>query len=491
LGLAGFFAYQAYDAELQRADDKRAHQEQLRFEQRRSALDKTLLAAMSGNFGGAEQALGEAELLGLSTGEVRMLRGQLALYRGDTRAALDHLEQAVKLLPSSVAARALLGEAYDDAGDFERFEETYEEVARLEPVMPQDYLFKGQLEAKAEPIRALATLDEAIRQHDSPIARLIRTEARTLLAMDSGSPADAERAVRDAETAREMLPPGDPLALAKCVGAYLVAAGAYEESGMQHQRRTELERAKTLWELARRDMNSLAQFPEVVPAKQARVLYFSLTGDDLSRLAESRRLTDNPTGVVMSLYRIGGRENLAEALQVLEASPYKNSAANRFVRVCIMAELDGKDTTRARLVYDEIAKTQPRSVLDLYPQLALRLIGDNAAAIGASRQLREHAKLLPRDRREWYRTLLDYNCDMLTAEELLSASGPSRFNQCEAHFFIGMTCLGDGQREKAQRHFQASLATRVYQFFDYMMSGAIVGRLKTDPAWPPWVPLKK
>jgi serine/threonine protein kinase len=491
LGLAGFFAYRAYRIERQRAADERAYQEQLRAQQRDKALDKTMLAAMSGNFPLAETALGEAELLGLSTGEVRMLRGQLALHRGDTRAALEHLEQAVKLLPGSVAARALLGEAYDDSSDFERFEETYEEVARLEPITPQDYLFKGQLEAHAEPTRALATLDEAIRRHDSPIARLVRTEARTLLTLDTGSPEDADRAVRDAQTAREMLPAGDPLALARCVGAYVAAAVAYEDSGTQHKRPAELERAKTFWELAGRDVETLARFPDVGPAKQARLMYFSVIGDQKARLTESRRITDNPTALVVSLYILGGRENLTEALGVLESSPFKDSASNRFLRVGIVAELDGKDTMRARALYDELAKTQPRSVLDLYPQLAMRLLGDNAAAIGASRQLRENAKLLPRDRREWYGKLLDFNCDTISADELLAAAGPSRFNQCEAHFFIGMTLLGGGQQEKARQHFQKSAATRVVQFFDYVMSQAMLSRLAKDPAWPPWIAAQK
>ena len=45
-----------------------------------------------------------------------MIRGLLAFHRGDTLKAIEHLDQAVKLLPGSVAAYSLLAAAYGADG---------------------------------------------------------------------------------------------------------------------------------------------------------------------------------------------------------------------------------------------------------------------------------------------------------------------------------------------------------------------------------------
>ncbi len=112
VGLAGVFAYRSRLTEQKRLVDQRVHAERLFAEQRQNAVEKAVLSAMSGDFAAAEKASDESELLGASTGHVRVLRGQVAFYRGDMAAASRHLEQAAKLLqvgqPGAVAARALL-----------------------------------------------------------------------------------------------------------------------------------------------------------------------------------------------------------------------------------------------------------------------------------------------------------------------------------------------------------------------------------------------
>jgi serine/threonine protein kinase len=113
LGVAGFYAYRHQLTEQQHRAEQRAHEERLLAVQRESALERAMMAAMSGDLDRAEQVIAEAELLGASTGQVRMLRGHLAFHRGDMEAAIQHLEQAAKLLPvgqgGAVAARAMLG----------------------------------------------------------------------------------------------------------------------------------------------------------------------------------------------------------------------------------------------------------------------------------------------------------------------------------------------------------------------------------------------
>src|SRR5262249_5664623 len=98
------FAYQAHRSEQQRLEE----QKQARLELLDEKIRNAYLVATSGDLKRTDEAIKEIETLGASTGQVRLLRGIVAYFRGDAEAAIKELEQAIKLLPESVAARALL-----------------------------------------------------------------------------------------------------------------------------------------------------------------------------------------------------------------------------------------------------------------------------------------------------------------------------------------------------------------------------------------------
>jgi tetratricopeptide (TPR) repeat protein len=251
LVIAGFFAYQAYLTEEQRRAEKRQYAE-----------EKALLAAMRGDADEATKAIGEAESLGASPGQMRLLRGQVAFYRGDLKTAQDHLEQAVKLMPESVAARAMLALAYHDSGQASRFVQVSREIDRLKPRTPEDFLFKGQVELHYDPERALQTLDEAIRRRDSSVARSVRMEARASHALYTDDPDIAEGALQDAQVAKAMLK-GNPVALARSVQAHLVAAGVFDRCGKAVESAAAVKQAG-------RDARALEPFASVPMALVAR-----------------------------------------------------------------------------------------------------------------------------------------------------------------------------------------------------------------------------
>src|SRR5262249_47430473 len=156
------------------------------------------LAAISCDFDGAAKLADEAELYGASSGQLRMLRGQLAFHRGDMEIAIQHLEQATKLLPvgqgGAVAARAMLALAYLNSIRISRFTELWralDQLDQLAPITPEDFLFKGLLEATSNPERGLQTLDAGIRRHDSILGRATRLEARSTRALVTGKVDDA------------------------------------------------------------------------------------------------------------------------------------------------------------------------------------------------------------------------------------------------------------------------------------------------------------
>ena len=121
----------------------------------------------------------------------------------------------------------------------------------------------------------------------------------------------------------------------------------------------------------------------------------------------------------------------------------------------------------------------------------LLLLGRKPQAVAASREIRKQADRLPSVTRGWHTQLLDYDCDLLTAEELLAAAGRSRQSLCEAHYRIALHCLAEGDRSGAREHFRRCIAKNFFILLPYYWSRAFLGRMDEDPAWPLWIPLRE
>jgi lipoprotein NlpI len=92
---------------------------------------------------------------------------------------------------------------------------------------------------------------------------------------------------------------------------------------------------------------------------------------------------------------------------------------------------------------------------------------------------------VPNWRNGWYRRVLEYHAGRLSATELLHQTGPSRTNLCEAHFVIGLTALGRGNRAEAKEQFTKCIATNVYDYAEYLWSRSFLACID-DPTWFPW-----
>jgi hypothetical protein len=478
---AGVLAYQNRLAEEYRLAEQKDLAEELLSEKRQFALDKALLAAMGGDFDGAEKEIGDAELLGASTGQVRMLRGQLAFHRGDMDVAIQHLEQAGKLLPAgqggAVAARAMLAMAYLNAFQLQRFNELSRELDPLVPITPQDLLFKGLLEMWLHAERGLEMLDEGVRRHDSVLARATRLEARAIRALATGRVEDAERALEDAQVAQGMLP-GNALVLARSVFAHLVAAGAYETNRRPQDGERMLAQARLL-------VKELEPFAATPFVARACFEFYEYVGDEEAAFAMSGR--GNQFRRAVMLYRRG---EFAKALEVaVERSRGRASgfSTEQIERGLILPELpDGP--ARARAAFEEM-KAGTRSPWQIATPLILLLLGKPEEARQASLQVRRE-EVIPWNDGWWFK-LWDYNCGRITTDQLIAAAGQSRSKQSGAHFLIGMWRLAEGDRAAAQEQFRKCLATREFFSWHWPWARAFLRRLEDDPAWPPWIPLKK
>src|SRR5262245_6910186 len=212
VGVAGYFGYRAHVAERTRLADQKRHDDELAAERRQRALGKAIEAAMSGEVERANKAIREAEVIGVERGQVCWLRGLVLYQRSEYGPAIEEFEQAVALMPESVAARALLARSYFNAqihvgqGITSKSLDMIAEMRRLTPSTPEDYLCRGYALGFFEPGEAMADLDKAVELRDSPFARAFRAHAEWRIALEFGDLPKCERAVADIQRAKVLLP---------------------------------------------------------------------------------------------------------------------------------------------------------------------------------------------------------------------------------------------------------------------------------------------
>jgi tetratricopeptide (TPR) repeat protein len=444
--------------------------------------------AINGDLDSAEDALAQVERLGVSTGHSRMVRGLVHLHQGDPQKAITELERAVEQMPESTAARSLLGYAYIDARREYDVEKLSDVVDGFPMRTPEDYLFKARLVAIFDPAHGRRILDEYFGQHrPTALGHVVRSDVLLSQAVQSGNLADARAAVDAARAAQDNLP-HNPLVLGKNLVTRIALATALEAGGAQEQadREEVLARAGVYAE-------ELAAFPTVPYALFARFSYLEyrdrtqealLVGEQASQLTP-----DFVLNYASLLYRCGRFDDAHAVCQGQDgrATQVSSNAAWAYVLLAVGQE------RKAEEAYQRVAQELPDrigSVMVLYSHTVPLLMGNKARAREGFNRLQSEGPRLPRWRENWYHELLRYNCgDPKFAEnELLAAAGESRWNQCEAHYFLGLNYLADGDREQAKRHFRLAEKTRVFFYFDYAWSRAFLKRLEEDPGWPPWIP---
>jgi hypothetical protein len=479
IGVALAFAYRAQRAEHERL----LEQEQARLQLLEEKIRNAYLVATSGDLKTTDDAIKEIETLGASTGQVRLLRGVVAYFRQDTTSAISELEQAVKLLTDSVAARALLASACADAGQEDRYEELSLEMQRLSPTTPEDFLFKGYARQVNEAGRGLADVDEGIRRRDSPLGRALRAIVRANQAIDSGKPQDAEAALADADVARGMLP-NNQLALYASVYARLAAAAIDREAGLAEKRRAVLAEAA-------RDVRALDPFIGLTNPAWMMWQYYDDIGDADNALKVARRALDRSGGPIAtvcadSLCRQG---RFPEALQCLDQRR-RADVIGDVTRAFVLAELPG-GPRRALDECDALARRYRRDVWELrYRGYLWQFLGRKEQARASLRGFRRpYAE--SEDWKEFFEAMRQFGCGELSEDPYLVKAGESRWKQGFAHFEIGLSRLADGDRAGARKHFAEAVNTHAIWLYQWSWSRMFLSRLENDPKWPPWIAAKQ
>ena len=285
VAVAGGLAYRSHLRERAHLQElTKVEQERLE-EKRRGALEKAFLAVRLEDFDGARHAIRDAERLGCSAGQVNMLQGQLELYQGHDKEAIDHLTKAVELLPESVAAWSMLAVAKMNAGRQTEDEQALARATELVAQSPEDYLFRGYAETHLDPERGLRSLDEAIRRRPSVLARLVRLNAVRRHLLDVPGPERARQAMEDAKWIKQYLPE-HPVVLSESLLTHLSCSHVFGEFGPPAERQAALEEG---W----KDVRALERFPNLPAAVLARWTFVEGTDQEETVLDDLRRVTES------------------------------------------------------------------------------------------------------------------------------------------------------------------------------------------------------
>jgi predicted Zn-dependent protease len=467
---AGVFAWQMKHA-----------RDELRAEKRQAALERAILDAMSGDAEAAFQAIADAEDKGVGSGQLNMLRGLVERHRGRPREALVYLDQAEKQLPDSVAVKALQAATLADDGQINRVHQMEQVLDRLEPQTAEDYAFLGLAQALLDPPRGVKTVDRALsRPRPSPIIRLARARAQIWLAQMTGLAEDADRARDDV---RRVDLPANPLLLSISLEAALVASHAY---GRDDPRGADaLAQAAT-------DAEALGNFPELSVATLGRCNYFLVTSNDDALLREVRQASlraGNHWLTHLEVTTVYRRKKYEDALEVVRAhSPTEPDGMHLMEQGIVLATIPGRAAEAERAFADGIQGLMRQGLSLAFRPAYQQMLGpDYRAKTGELfRGIRERSShLILSWRGDWYHHLLDFHADQIDAAELLTWADVSRFNLCEAHFYIGLRRLAERRRADAKECFTRCYETGMFGYTEYLWSRAFLACID-DPTWLPW-----
>jgi len=468
--LAGFSGARAYSEHRQILD-----------EQREQALERATESALSGDSDQATQDIFAAEQMGASPGRVRLLYGLLAWRREDYAEAEKQLEQARKLMPDSVAPIALLAQVYGADDQNEKLDETWALLEMNQPQTAEDFLFKGMSEGN-DPEAALKDLNIAARLRNSGVVREQRENAESNVAQDTLDLDTLDLALGDAAFAEAAMP-ADPNTLTSGLYTRLMAAAVYEKT--HHP-----DKQKLMMDAARKIAEELAdsRYRDSIQSHEARAYYFDRSGNWAAvglEAEELMQLNDRDAWgwQAWELVRAGHVPEAIAMANKARATGLQSSWTWSLAAI-ILAEQDRK--AACQLCLDAAARPTG-GIMDLYPQVFLRLLGSKSQADDAGRAVRQRNRKWPW-RGGWYQQVLAFDCGELSPEQLLDRAGTSQWDLTEGNFHVGMKYLADGDRARAKERFQAAVDTGVFGFWEYEWSDLILSMMKHDPNWPSWIP---
>jgi tetratricopeptide (TPR) repeat protein len=327
--------------------------------------------------------------------------------------------------------------------------------------------------------QALADIDKAIEMRDTPIARAFRAMvAGDIANVENDLPA-AERALADLRLAKRRLP-DNKFVRFKSLHGHMYMANLYDETGQSEKRKAALEEAGRDAE----ELKGILNYSYVI----SRVFYFDLIQNADAALAELKWASSQPeTSDLVGQYALAlyERGEDAKALGVLDDRLKPDNSAVQMLRIILWAEQSeiGRDEAFDRYQKLVAGRNQPKWDGPMWTPSeasALILLGKRKEALSQAEQVSGGIPIAEK-----------YLRGDMTEAEFLQSNEKNRMTSCFAHHLVGLVRLSNGDRAGAGEHFQKALDTKIYANIQYPYARAYLARLKRDPEWPRWIPVKK
>jgi tetratricopeptide (TPR) repeat protein len=432
-------------------------------ELRDELMDKVLAAVMSGDTDKAEAAIARARSVGVSESWIRIFEGQLALYSGQPDRAIRLLEQEAK---ENVAAHALLAMSLVSAGRIEEAVIEVDDVLERDPETLEDRLFLTQIQCSVKPVAAKEMAESAVRDRDSPVARMIYAWALAHVALDGGDEKAIEMALREIEAARVFL--GDtPFVLTTYVFAVHVALNCGVLSPDQCRA------------LITADM--VAEMKRLPAARLELARYFEDLGDHETAVTiweASTQMSDHEmlTYIPCAL----AHKTPQQVLDDIDAFGDATDPYTQLVQALVMTLMPEKREQARKICVEQCGVYSTYDVRAGFLEV-LTLLGHANHARELARDLMDDSVSPDRYKRE----VLQHIAGEIDTGPLLQKAVGSNVNGTMAYFSAAISELALGNREKARSHFEQCVEKGLFVSGYYWWAKALLRHMEKDPGWPP------
>jgi hypothetical protein len=485
VGGAGYFARHAYKNDQRAQGEAKKRDQEVREQKQRAAIDRGMVAAMAADLPAARAASADAEALGASAGELRLLRGFVALYSDDPSDALGQFRAAAEAMPESVAARALLAVAFGRAEDWAARERVLKEAERLPVRTPNDRLFLGLALSPFDTAAGRREMLAAVEEQPSNAGRVLLAEALWMHAARTGTVADAEAALEAARQVNWLLPK-NPYAETTTVYAHLAAAAAYELGKEPEKARAHLEAASGQADT----LSGSPASPAVIDARYYVAVYRDGVTPPLrfTRLLRYPPRIKNPVAAVTEVavhWRLGELEKARALLSALPPMDY----VSEFKVALALEQADGRPAAQAAWAAWAASSDRHNELMGMIPWLYLTGEPERVPVMAAKLRASGY-RYRPLPAAEW-ESFLRFWEGKLSESEFLRSVATNRMFRSWGHTIVGMKRLGEGDRDGARDAFTEVYKARTFYQGEWEWCCAFLIRMNTDPEWPKAIPLKK
>ena len=486
IGTAGFFAWRSHEAEELRLTEQKQREEETRSEKRREAIRNGMVEAMAGNFAGVDKAIDEAIQYEADAADVRILRGFAASHNGRYPEAVTHYEEAVRMRPDSVVARAGLTEAYSGIVDYFKEWDSYRILAAMTPESPEDFLFKGWASYYFDETGSLNLIEEGLRRKPMNIGFLLRASARSNHVFNTASLDDLDKALRDTATSREILR-DHPRSLMTGIETQMAAVVVYRIHKLSDNKARAVAEGDKLEAM-------LAGFPENPDAANDRILWLMFHSYELGEplvipdFSAIRKRTGNRMLACLEGEDCFRKGKDREAIELL-----RSQKGNHYADVLrFFATLDSEEfaAERENMLKDGDG-IEPNGLQQYAIYKMRRAAGRSREATEGLRNFIKGGGKMQK-RPYWAQWEKYYFSDAADKEEeLLKTFADSRYQQGMVFVERGLRYLGEGNRTEAILWLRKAADYIKPGMSGWAWSTSLLDRMKLDPTWPKSIPAKK